>query len=110
MYLIPTDQCPETFPPGPTELYAASGPASVNNVLSMNLTTPGIFYFACQVSFCLSQHVPSLTGVAQIHAAKSVLLKVGDHCVEDGQKLVVSVTDSTPGALTGLGMVTTSTG
>lgn len=38
------------------------------------------------------------------------LLKVGDHCMEDGQKLVVSVTNATAGTLAALGMVTTSTG
>lgn len=108
--MIPTDQCPTTFPPGPNELFAPPGATSVNNVLSMNLTTPGIFYFACQVSCYSSQHVPGLVDAAQTHAAKSVLLKVGDHCIADGQKLVVSVTDSTPGTLTGLGMVTTTMG
>ncbi|KAL3141588.1 hypothetical protein ABBQ32_004830 [Trebouxia sp. C0010 RCD-2024] len=80
VYLIPTNQCPAAFPPGPNELHPVSAPASVNNMLSVNLTTPGVFYFACQV---------------------------GDHCVEDGQKLIVTVTNSTAGTVNDLAVLST---
>ena len=69
VYLIPSDQCPTAFPAGPNELYAASAPTSVNNVLSMNLTTPGIFYFACQVIFAFFNPFLFPVGEAQIHLA-----------------------------------------
>ncbi|KAL3155080.1 hypothetical protein ABBQ38_011144 [Trebouxia sp. C0009 RCD-2024] len=73
VYLIPTNQCPDAFPPGPNELYPVSAHGSVNNMLSVRLTSPGVFYFACQV---------------------------GDHCINDGQKQVVTVTNSTAGTST----------
>ncbi|KAL3155081.1 hypothetical protein ABBQ38_011144 [Trebouxia sp. C0009 RCD-2024] len=66
-------QCPDAFPPGPNELYPVSAHGSVNNMLSVRLTSPGVFYFACQV---------------------------GDHCINDGQKQVVTVTNSTAGTST----------
>nr|QOL01231.1 putative extracellular protein TR9_039 [Trebouxia lynnae] len=83
VYLIPTDQCPEpgAFPPGPNELYAASAMNSMNNILSVNLTSTGTYYFACQV---------------------------GDHCLEDGQKLVVTVTNATAGTLSGFNVLSTA--
>ncbi|KAL3155077.1 hypothetical protein ABBQ38_011141 [Trebouxia sp. C0009 RCD-2024] len=81
VYLIPTNQCPAEFPPGPNELHPVSAPGSVNNMLSVNLTSPGVFYFACQV---------------------------GDHCVEDGQKLIVTVTNSTAGTVTDLAVLSTT--
>lgn len=110
VYLIPSDQCPTSFPPGPDELYAAAAPTSMNNVLSVNLTSPGIFYFACQVyfaSFNLGLYL-LVTDKSTLHVL--MLLKVGDHCIEDGQKLVVSVTNATAGMLSGLGNVVASTG
>ena len=73
----------------------------------MNLTTPGIFYFACQVNlYCFNLYCFPL-GEAQNSLHVLLLLKVGDHCIEDGQKLVVSVTNATAGTLTGLGNVST---
>ena len=74
----------------------------------MNLTSPGIFYFACQVGFASTSFVFLL--VRHKTSLHVLLLKVGDHCIEDGQKLVVSVTNATAGTLTGLGSVSTSTG
>ncbi|KAL3141586.1 hypothetical protein ABBQ32_004828 [Trebouxia sp. C0010 RCD-2024] len=49
VYLIPTNQCPAEFSPGPDELHPVSAPGSVNNMLSVHLTSPRVFYCACQV-------------------------------------------------------------
>lgn len=38
----------------------------------------------------------------------NVLLQVGDHCIEDGQKLVMTVTNATAGTLSGIGMLPTA--
>lgn len=110
VYLIPSDQCPTSFPPGPDELYAAAAPTSMNNVLSVNLTSPGIFYFACQVNFASFNLFCFPVKEQKFTLLVLLLLKVGDHCMEDGQKLVVTVTNATAGTLAGIGSVSTSTG
>ena len=77
-------------------------------MLTVTLTDPGTYYFACQVSLCCACSLqPVLVYVQSSFTIKaSLLLQVGDHCIEDGQKLVVTVTNSTAGTVDGF---TTST-
>ena len=37
-----------------------------------------------------------------------LLLQVGDHCLEDGQKIVVTVTNATAGTLSGFSVLPTA--
>ncbi|KAK9864693.1 hypothetical protein WJX84_008149, partial [Apatococcus fuscideae] len=76
VYLLPTAQCPEPGQYTPGAAYGqyilagglqGTARTSVNNNYTTALMTPGTYYFACQV---------------------------GDHCSEDGQLQVVTVTAS----------------
>ena len=79
-------------------------------MLTVTLTDPGTYYFACQVCpGCARNLQQVLVYVRSSFTFKALLLlQVADHCIEDGQKLVVTVTNSTAGTLNGF-TSTTST-
>lgn len=79
-------------------------------MLSVNLSSTGVFYFACQVGLsCLltASPVKKAQACVAITCPLLMLLQVGDHCVEDGQKLTVTVTNATAGALSDLAVLST---
>lgn len=49
-------QCPEDYPAGDNELHAAAAASSSNNMLTVTLTDPGTYYFACQVRTLLTEN------------------------------------------------------
>ena len=84
---------------------------SMNNILSVNLTSTGTYYFACQVclQFSTSHQVPFVLFTFERQSSQHILfVKVGDHCLEDGQKLVVTVTNATAGTLSGFNVLSTA--